>query len=712
MFNNTVYLKFFFLLVAVITISQLARIQVLENSKWSLRAELRDVVSIRTEGQRGQISFRDGSPIAYDKQVFRIFINPIERRNDTVDILPEEIYLLIKDYTQLSEKDLIKELESNNQRRVLITRDLNEAEFVKVFSLFGNYPDLISYDQLFVREYPNKLTASKAVGFVGYDDNGIRVGRYGVEEYFDGVLKGTPGVIEGKKDQKGNLIIDERFSSVRPRDGINLKLTIDQAIQKKVDEKLIYWLDKFKAVEATAIAIEPGTGRILAISNFPTYDPNLYYEGESVDCELEYYVLHKDCNPKKEGENLTKEDKDEVLIERGLDAEGELESEKKNNGESELILPEGLVLPDGYTEEEIRKILIQINELNETSDEDNEIINQDDMDEIEEEKETEIDPRIEKYEEIVREVFREEDIPIGTILRNTPNSFLYEPGSVVKAFTLSAALEYNTIPYDGEFQLGGHNGCIMVAEREICTANKKPRSSLSLKEMIVESDNIGALRVAQTVKIKDFVEKFEEFGLGSITNVEMADENQFKSKPSSEWTKLDQVTASFGQGSVAYTPLQLVNAWNIIASGGVKYKPTIIYAKDDGEGDEIFSPVNQGRVIREEVANAVSNLTSSDPGYNGMFAKDFYDKYTYAGKTGTASVPKTDGVGYRDGVVNTTFVGHAPKDNPEVTLLVWFREPRISDNGSLIPNASDTALVAWTDIMEQIMIIKGIKPNN
>jgi len=122
------------------------------------------------------------------------------------------------------------------------------------------------------RYYPEHEFMSQILGFVDYEGNG----RYGLEEYYDGILKGEGGVLKGIKDNLGRVF--EVKESDPGKDGASLVLTIDRSIQYMVEKKLKEGVERYGAEGGSIIVMDPKSGAILAMASLPSYDPNKFNE--------------------------------------------------------------------------------------------------------------------------------------------------------------------------------------------------------------------------------------------------------------------------------------------------------------------------------------------------------------------------------------------------------------------------------------------------
>jgi cell division protein FtsI/penicillin-binding protein 2 len=122
------------------------------------------------------------------------------------------------------------------------------------------------------RYYPDGEIAAQIVGFTNHEN----IGQYGIEGKFDQVLAGKKGIIESQNDVSGMQISMGAEKIENAQNGASIVLTIDRIIQKKVEEILAEKVEKFKADSGQILVIEPFSGAILAMANFPTFDPNFF----------------------------------------------------------------------------------------------------------------------------------------------------------------------------------------------------------------------------------------------------------------------------------------------------------------------------------------------------------------------------------------------------------------------------------------------------
>lgn len=664
--RNLNIFKILIVILISISLAQLFRIQVLEHKLWLSRAEERSRLRVTYKASRGDIYYANGEPLAVSELAYGITVFPQNFENENVKlqgITKENFAKITSEILNLDEANLLAAISREGRFNVPIA---NRIEPDKLEAMYKSFPydlNLWTYEEQSRRFYPDGRVGSKISGYVRYE-GGEEIGNYGVEGELNGPLRGRDGIFLGKKTDKSQLIASEEFENISPKDGIDVTLTIDRGLQTIVEERAMYWLNEYKAKEITIVVMQPNTGRILALANYPTYDPNKYWDGEISFCDYDYYILNPDCNPPPTPTASPTPTPTEIPVNFFAP-----ENYQPDITEAPTPTPSPTPVPTDF-----------------------------------------VDERIKDFPEYAYEIFRDEDLPLVESFRNAANTSLYEPGSVTKVITLAIAYEYNKIPRDPYYELRGHNGCIEVVDATLCTAGKVARSVLTIVDMLRVSDNVGAIEVAQTVPVRNFVEIYEKFGLGRKTGVELEGEAEYRMKPKEQWTLVDQATAAYGQGSISFTPIQLTHAWNILASGGKSYKPTIV--KEINDNGKVKT--NEPQFIEEVVAAQ----TAKDALYTNSLAteesmpstyRDFYHKYPFSGKTGTADIPKLDGLGYQESLVNTSFIGVMSAQNPKFTMLVWLREPRVSYDGYFV-NATNTAQNAWIDIAGRLVIKMQIPP--
>lgn len=211
-------------------------------------------------------------PVAINKDWQMVYAEPKNVKD------PEKAAKVLAQLLDLDENDLKMKLKKKNDPYEPIKHKVSSEVVQKIKE--ANLPG-IKFASESWRFYPAGSLASHILGFVGFLENDLQ-GQYGVEGYYDKILSGEHGYIEGEKDVMGRLINIAR-SQLRPaQDGADLVLTIDSNIQFFVEEKLKEAVERLEAEGGTIIVEDPRTGEIKALANWPSFDPNNYSKVEDL----------------------------------------------------------------------------------------------------------------------------------------------------------------------------------------------------------------------------------------------------------------------------------------------------------------------------------------------------------------------------------------------------------------------------------------------
>lgn len=235
---------------------------------------------------RGEILARDESALAYSEPTFNIIVYKVElefaEEHDWQD--REEFVKKISEIIELPEEEVREELKGEHDWIYLI-RDVSNEKKEQLLDLkTDNNPkrtlDGLRIEYSSVRIYPEDTLAAHLIGFVGKNEIGESSGRAGLEGYWEGLLKPREGFELGEVDSFGNVIALEGIQSVEARRGASIYTTIDKRLQEKVEKHIEAGVKRFDAISGSAIIMDPKTGAILALANFPSFNPNLYSEVE------------------------------------------------------------------------------------------------------------------------------------------------------------------------------------------------------------------------------------------------------------------------------------------------------------------------------------------------------------------------------------------------------------------------------------------------
>lgn len=247
----------------------------------------------------------------------------------------------------------------------------------------------------------------------------------------------------------------------------------------------------------------------------------------------------------------------------------------------------------------------------------------------------------------------------------------YEPGSVMKIFTIASALEEQVIEPDAVRHVG--NGPLRFRGGLVPDHHYGP-ADLSLRDIIVHSSNRGAALIALDLGRDRLTSRLKTFGFGERTNLEIPGEPSGDLK---EWLnpfpEIDLANMGFGHG-IAISPLQLVQAMSVFANDGVLVPLRLIDARCDPPwGWEVEMPVSAPRKILSERTVSIMEEFMRGVVEEGT-ATQAGTEWPCAGKTGTAQKINPEG-GYYDDRFFSTFIGYGPLPNAEWMILVILDEP-------------------------------------
>ncbi len=258
---------------------------------------------------------------------------------------------------------------------------------------------------------------------------------------------------------------------------------------------------------------------------------------------------------------------------------------------------------------------------------------------------------------------------------------MYEPGSTFKPFLLAAVLEEGLVKPNQKIYC--ENGRFAVGGKVI--RDHKRFKTLSLKEVLKFSSNIGFAKLGKALGREKFYSYIRDFGFGEPTGIDLPGEVGGMLRPPSRWFEIDLAAISFGQG-LSVTPIQIATAMSAIANGGLLMEPYLVEKITDADGKTIMHrlPEVRRRVISEKTAKIVRDMMISvtEPGGTGTRAALL--GYRVAGKTGTAQKVDTVTGGYSPDKRVSSFIGFVPADNPALVLSITVDEPKGKTYGGLV----------------------------
>jgi cell division protein FtsI (penicillin-binding protein 3) len=247
----------------------------------------------------------------------------------------------------------------------------------------------------------------------------------------------------------------------------------------------------------------------------------------------------------------------------------------------------------------------------------------------------------------------------------------YEPGSVNKLITISAALEEKAVKPSDKLMVPTS---VRIGPATFSEHDPHPTQEWSITDIVANSSNVGSIMIANKLGRDNLDRYLRAFGFGKRTALEFPGETAGILKPANQWYSTDMGSIPIGQG-VAVSPLQMIAAYNTVANGGVYVAPKLVKAVIDGKGVErATAPSASRRVVSAATAREMTAMLNEvvRKGTGKMAA---INGYTVAGKTGTARKPLEGAVGYKPGAYMSSFAGFVPSERPAFTTLVILDEP-------------------------------------
>lgn len=210
---------------------------------------------------RGSIVDRNGIVLASSYTTYDVYIRPADMQD------ADAMAIYISKYTGLDEQSVYEKIYKKNYSEIKVASNVSKSV---VQEMLNNYTEGVFFTENTSRDYEYGSLLSQIIGFVSSDGNG----QTGLESFYNKYLKGVNGKSLVESDLKGTTLSNSTSSYIEAIDGLNIRLTIDFAIQNLLEEEIMKAYLNNAANSATGIVMNPNTGEILGITTKPSLDLN------------------------------------------------------------------------------------------------------------------------------------------------------------------------------------------------------------------------------------------------------------------------------------------------------------------------------------------------------------------------------------------------------------------------------------------------------
>jgi cell division protein FtsI (penicillin-binding protein 3) len=256
----------------VLAFLRLVDLQILQHGEYAHDATRQHVREVEIQAPRGSIYDRNGQPLAMSTPVESVCINPMRLADP---VIAAELLSKLLDLDQGVLLTRIASAVDSRRGFMWVKRKITPQEAAKLRSIGV---DWIEFRTESSRYYPKGPVLAHVLGSVDHDEKG----NAGIELFLNKELEGKAGVMRTQADVHQNVFDQEMETEVEP--GTNITLTIDERIQFMAERELAAAVKEHRARTGSLVAMDPRNGHILAMANYPSYDPNIApKQGESLD---------------------------------------------------------------------------------------------------------------------------------------------------------------------------------------------------------------------------------------------------------------------------------------------------------------------------------------------------------------------------------------------------------------------------------------------
>ena len=266
------------IIIVIFMLALLARVgylQFVDGNRLQTLATSQQTLTETISAKRGAIYDSKGNALAISYDTDKVYVTPsLIKEDSNKSIVAQSLASILElDYNELFTKI------QNTSDKFLVASDVEQSKVDQInnWKKELKFTTGISFEETTSRTYPYKTLASTIVGFVGSDGQGLS----GIESSWDSFLSGTSGKSVSLKDASQSEIANSNQTYIAAENGYDVSLTIDSNIQSIVEKHLAQAVEDYKCESGITIAMDPSTGKILAMADYPSYDCNNQYTPNS-----------------------------------------------------------------------------------------------------------------------------------------------------------------------------------------------------------------------------------------------------------------------------------------------------------------------------------------------------------------------------------------------------------------------------------------------
>jgi cell division protein FtsI (penicillin-binding protein 3) len=282
---------------------------------------------------------------------------------------------------------------------------------------------------------------------------------------------------------------------------------------------------------------------------------------------------------------------------------------------------------------------------------------------------------------------------------NRALSQIYEPGSIMKALTMSALIEQGVVTPKSQFKVPGelHRGGHTLHD-----SDPHGWERWTLAGILAKSSNIGTVLATDRISSAVLYDYLKKFGIAEPSGLGFPGESRGLLPKLEDWTTTTRYTLPFGQGYAVNT-VQAASVYQTIGNGGVRIAPTLVKSWTDGDGVVHTPPAPAVTpVVSAATARTVARMLEQVTGPGGTAPNVQIGGYRIAGKTGTAQFADSACKCYRG--YTASFAGFAPADDPRIVVSVTLQKPVNGHYGGMLGGP------VFVDVMTFALRTMGIRP--